>query len=179
MFQVDMTATYTGSLTGSPASAGTDSFTVDVYDGIFDPGPGSWAGSYTNGSGNTVGWPTLGSGSSFSENLYWDGMAVGEVGPFSTPGYSYQSVTKTLDFGATNDAAANLNGDYRFNFTFGAGSATGAFDTFATPVPSSTLSDVGPTTPEPRATLPILGLMAIGVVLMRVRSGRSLGGEQL
>jgi hypothetical protein len=153
LFMVNMTATYTG-LT---ASAGTDSFTVDVYDNIYDPGPGSWAGTYTNRSGFTVS-AALGSGSSFNENLYWDSVAVGEVGPFSTAGYHTGAATSSLDFGAS-DTASTLDGDYRFNFTFGAGTTPGAGVNIAT-------------TPEPREALPVLALMLVGLGWIRVRRSK-------
>lgn len=153
LFMVNLTTTYTG----STLSAGTDSFSVDVYDNIYNPGPGSWAGTYTNRSGVTLA-ANLGAGSSFNDNLYWDSTPVGEVGPFTTGGYHFQSVSNSLDFGMANDAATTLNGDYRFNFTIASGTATGASTSFAT-VP----------TPEPAEALPMLGLMLSGLGWARRR----------
>jgi len=161
LFMVNMTATYSG----TTPSAGTDSFTVDVYDNIYDPGPGSWAGTYTNRSGYTVA-AGLGTGSTFNEDLLWNGASVGEIGPYTTPGFHSSSVSKALSFGAGN-TTDTLHGDYRFNFTFGGATASGASVSAG---PSINVS----TTPEPREALPLLGLMLAGMVWMRVRGQRSL-----
>ncbi len=144
LFRVNMTATYTGTM----ATTATDTFVVDVFQNIFDDSPGSWAGDYTNATGATVG-SGLGAGSSFSVNLFWDGVPVGLLGPYTTPGMYNQFITSSLDFG-DQDGAALLQGDYRFYFTVGAGTGPGEVD-------AST-----PYTPEPAETAPLALLLAFG-----------------
>jgi hypothetical protein len=140
---VNPVATYIGA---SP-SVGNDAIAFNFFQNYYDNSRGSWDGAYTE----TVPLALLGSvgsGSTVSAQLFYDGQGLGLVGPFG-PGYHFGQNTVNL----TGLTASTLAAEYEFTFDFAAGTLTGA----------SASSGI----PEPCQALP-LGLALAGLVCSRL-----------
>jgi len=147
-FQVHIGAAYVGA---SP-SATEDMFTVDVLQNFYDTVGSSWDGHYTETTNVNLD-PSLPAGSSFSTNLFYNGQAVGVLGPYTS---SVAGAQTSADLTGLTDP--NLQADFQFKFDFASGTPTGVG------------ADFTESTPEPRETLPLLMLATAGTVfLMRKR----------
>lgn len=146
---IDLTAVYVGNAAGGLSA--NDVLTTDMlqnYDVI-----GSLDGFYFQRSDANISGPIAGD-SSFEAQLYYNGNGLGPIGPFVGPGFYSGSSEADLE-GLTNP----LSADFRFIFTFGAGSAPGA-----------TISTV---VPEPGEALPLGIAVVAGLLLPAIRrSGR-------
>ncbi len=127
---IDPTVTYIG----SGPTLGTDTIVLDFYQNYYDPSCCTWAGTYTESVPLTANGD-FGAGSEMQGELFYDGVGVGEVGPYAAPGTYFVTESNNLDFGAL-DSSATLSADYNFQYTFGAGTDPGAGQTSATPEPA-------------------------------------------
>jgi hypothetical protein len=150
VFSVDMNVVYSASNAG-PSSA-LDVLDLDVLQDVYDPGPGTYDGYYTEVVPATIG-PNLGSTAILKANVLYDNQGVGQL-TFSGPGNYYQTASADL---------TGLNGDYLYEdfqlqYLLGPGA-----------LPGSGVSVLPGSAPEPAETIPAaiaLGLCAI-VVLKR------------
>lgn len=147
--------------TGISPSTGNDTLTFDMLQDYFDSGPGTWDGTYTETVPITIGGQ-VGTSSSVSANLFYDGQGVGQVGPFVGPG-SYNGTQSADLTGLDGDT---LGADFQFVFDFTPGTQPGAGSTvLLSPAPI----------PEPPQSVPAaLALFALfGACLVRRRSRAS------
>jgi len=134
---------------GSTNSLG-DALTLDFLQDFFDDSPGTFNGTYVESAPLNLAAKT-----SVTTNLFWDGQAVGALGPFVGPGTFNPSTSNNL----TGLTGNYLDGDFQFTFTFAAG---------ATPGTAATL----PPVPEPAQTVPA-GLALIVMACIRLNRKRS------
>lgn len=118
---------------GLVPTIGTDTIDLVYLQDYFDPSCCTWAGTYTESVPlNAHG--TFGPGSQMSAQLFYDGVGVGLVGPFTAPGSYFVSKSSNLDFGSRN-TESTLEAEYDFHFVFAPGTAPGSGQS-ATPEPA-------------------------------------------
>ncbi len=89
----------------------------------------------------------LGSGSSLSAQLSYNGTGLGELGPFSAAGSQSKSTFVSL-------SGTALAADFQFTFDFGAGSKPGSYIS---------------TVPEPAGIVPVAALLGMGLAIAAFR----------
>ena len=158
-FKVNLNVVYTG----LSSTTVVDTFGIDVFQNFFDSAPGSWDGTYTEDSGITIS-PGVGNGTSISLNAIYNGGsntgAVGELGPYTTNQNDASASNTLVGLGTGNTLAAY----FQFNYSFAAGTQSESGVSLTSP------------TPEPRETLPLVGLLlagrrGMGVAAEKVRYG--------
>jgi hypothetical protein len=113
---VDPTVVYVG----TSDTAQEDVLTFDFLQDFYDPGPGTWAGTYEESVPLSLS-PLAPAGSSVEGQLYVDSPnTVGLVGPYG-PGSRVINKSATLDL----DDSPTLSLDYDFVFTFAASTPGG------------------------------------------------------
>lgn len=155
VFVADVAAMYVGNSTNTKSKG--DMFTIDVLQSIFDNGPGSFDGLYTETVPVTIGI-SVGPNTLVSADLFYNGQGVGLVGPFIGTGTYYGQAQSNL----TGLTGNYLNADFQFSYVFTAGATAGAG---AAVVVSSA-------TPEPAETIPAAlacGLFVWAVIVRRRR----------
>jgi hypothetical protein len=129
-FVVTVGATYTG---GTPSHA--DTLTIDMFQNIFDNGPGTFSGTYAENVPLT-----LAAGTSATANLFvgvgTPTMGVGLVGPFTGPGNFDGKASANLTLPAGNTLAE----EFQFTESFAAGLVAGTtVSVTAAPEPPETI----------------------------------------
>ena len=118
---------------GPTASVANDSMTFDLLQNIFDSSAGTFNGTYTEHVPTYLS-TGVGSASTISAEVFYDGQGVGLIGPFGVgSNYGQQSAYLT---GLTGNT---LTEDYRFTLNFGAGTQSGASAASATPEPAQAI----------------------------------------
>jgi len=138
---LDLTAVYTGS---SPTEQ-TDVLTINQFQDYTVTGP---SGTYFEDITAGLGGP-LGTGSSLSAQLFYNGQGLGQLGPFTTS--ANESLSKSLTLSSPLDA------DAEFVFDFAPGSENGSYMT---------------TTPEPTGLGPVAAILTLGLGFPAVRRCR-------
>jgi hypothetical protein len=144
---VSPVATYTGV---SP-SVGNDAIAFNFFQNYYDNSPGSWDGAYTETIPLAL-FGNVGSGSTASGELFYDGQGLGLVGPFGLGSHVGQN---TVNLTGLTDST--LAAEYKFTYNFATGTQTGGGG--SSPPPA--------TIPEPYEALP-LGLAVAGLVCGRL-----------
>jgi hypothetical protein len=142
----------------STVSQGADTFTIDDlqnYDlssSTYYTTYGTLNGYYTEDtSSGVIGGPT---GSSWQAELFYNGQALGVLGPFTGPGYaSNGSGTALTGFGS----ATTLDADFQFTYDFAAGTPAGSGFT---------------STPEPGGLIPVAAILALCLGVPAIRRYR-------
>ena len=137
-FQVNLGIAYVSNSTNT-ASLG-DTLTVNVFQDIFDNSPGTFDGTYTESVPVTISG-SIGSDSSVTANLFYDGEGVGAVGPFVGPG-TYLGQQSAYLTGLTGNY---LYEDFQFTYNITAGTNAGG-GIMVTPTPA---------VPEPMEMIPV------------------------
>jgi hypothetical protein len=160
LFSVTLGVTYLGNSSSGPSQA--DSFDVDVLQDIFDNGPGTFDGTYTESVPVSI-FGAVGPGSSVAAQLLWDGQSVGLIGPFVGDG-TYSGSNAANLTGLTGDY---LDGDFQFIYNFAAGTQAGAG------------SSVASSTPEPAETIPAALIIGAALVFINYKKQKPViqGGK--
>jgi hypothetical protein len=138
-------ATYTGS---APSVGASDTITIDLLASVFDSGPGSFDGTYTEHIPLLVT-----AGSVASGQLFVDTQSLPKISCTGAAFCDPAPVSAYLS-GLNGDT---LNYDFQFIFTFTAGTAPGGIDS-------------SPAVPEPAQMIPAaLSLVGFGLVALRRR----------
>jgi hypothetical protein len=144
---LNLTAVYTGS---SPTTQ-TDVLTINQFQDYTVTSP---SGTYFEDITAGLGGP-LGTGSSLTAQLFYNGQGLGQLGPFSSSGSGSASKSLTL--------SSPLDADAEFVLDFGPGSENGSYMT---------------TTPEPAGLGPLAVVLALGLGLPAVRRCRELASNR-
>jgi len=128
--QVNPTITYTG----STPTGQTDTIAFDFFQNYFDPGPGTWAGTYNEAIPLEL---DAQAGSTIQAQLLYDGQSVGLAGPFG-PGIYFVANSSDLDFGG-DDTSAYLSTDFFMQVAFAAGTVNGDQAISPAPEPATAL----------------------------------------
>jgi hypothetical protein len=146
LFGVTLDVKYLGN--SSTGVSQGDTLTVDFLQDIFDSGPGTFNGTYTEVIPLAMSG-TLGSGSNVSGQLLWDGQSIGVVGPLVGDG----SLTGTKSANLTGLTGNYLSGDFNFVVDFAQGTMPGA------------QSIVSNSVPEPAETIPVALVIGAALIL--------------
>jgi hypothetical protein len=150
-----MAVVYEGT-TSNPLAvlSNADTLTINVLQNVYDNSPGTFDGLYTENVPVTISG-AIGTGSSVTANLFYDGQGVGQVGPFVGAGNYNGSASAYLPLPGRTDLTGDyLYEDFQFIYDFAPGTDPGAGG--GTPFANEN-------TPEPAETLPMA--LAFGLLI--------------
>ncbi len=139
----------------SGPSTSTDTISFDLFQNFYSAGAANWDGTYTQTVPLDI-EGSVGSGSTASAEVFYDGQGLGEAGPFG-PGYHDQATSMLL----TGLDGTTLSAEYEFTYTFAPGTQSGG-------------NASSPSVPEPSETLP-LAILGVGACVFSLRGRGNFG----